>query len=99
MIYTINRRKFHMSLSCSQLGHYQLLHQIGNEEAGTIYLAQDVQLPRQVAVKVMRADDEAQESNKEVTARREQLFKHEMQIIAQLDHPHILPIFDFGTEN
>lgn len=87
-----------MPLAHSQLGHYQLLHQIGSAEAGTIYLAQDLQLPRRVAVKVMRVGAELQADNNEVVKRLEKLFTREMQALVQLAHPHILPVSDLGTE-
>jgi len=65
---------------------------------GTIYLAQDTHMPRQVALKVVGTDNESQDSG-EVSQKMEKLFYREMQTIAQLDHPHILPVYDFGREN
>ncbi len=87
-----------MSLVGSRLGHYQLLRQIGSGGMGTIYLAQDTHMPRQVAVKVVRTDDELP-ANSDASQRMEKLFYREMQAIAQLDHSHILPVYDFGKEN
>lgn len=86
-----------MSLVNSRLGRYELLRQIGSGGMGIIYLAQDTHMPRQVAVKVVRTDNELQE-NSEASQKMERLFHREMQAIAQLDHPHILPVFDFGKE-
>lgn len=84
-----------MSLEGTRLGYYQLLHQIGSGGMGTIYLAQDTHLPRQVAIKVVRTDAELYKS---ITAAEKvaRLFQHEIQAIAQLDHPHILPVIDTG---
>jgi hypothetical protein len=79
-----------MLLEGSRLGRYQLLRQVGSGGMGTIFLAQDTHMPRQVAVKVVRTDDELQHM--------ERLFHREMEAIARLDHPHILPVFDFGRE-
>jgi serine/threonine protein kinase len=87
-----------MSLAGSRLGRYQLLRQIGSGGMGTIYLAQDTHMPRQVALKVVGTDNDLQDSG-EVSQKMEKLFYREMQAIAQLDHPHILPVYDFGKEN
>src|SRR5258708_17382657 len=84
-----------MSLANSHLGRYQPLRQFGSGGTGAMYLAQDTHMPRQVAVKVVSLDDALQRSNT-VTQRVENLFHDEMQALAQLDHPHILPVFDFG---
>ena len=61
---------------------------------GTVFLAQDQQISRQVAIKVVRIDDEM--SNREAAQRMEQLFLREVQAISHLDHQHILPIYDSG---
>ena len=87
-----------MSLEGCQLGYYQLLHQIGRGGMGVIYLAQDTHLPRQVAVKVMRTDAELYD-NSTTAQKKARLFQREVQTIAQLDHPHILPVFDSGEQS
>jgi serine/threonine protein kinase len=86
-----------MLLAQSSLGHYQLLRPIGGSGTGTMYLAQDARTSRQVAVKVVRLDETLQEKG-EIAERLEKLFVREMQSIAQLDHPHILSVLDFGQE-
>ncbi|HXR65854.1 MAG TPA: protein kinase [Ktedonobacteraceae bacterium] len=86
-----------MLLAHFSLGHYQLLRPISSGGTGTIYLAQDSRTSRQIAVKVVRLDDTSQEKG-EIAERLEKLFVREMQSIAQLDHPHILSILDFGQE-
>jgi len=55
---------------------------------GEVYLAEDEQLRRQVAIKVM------QEEYPDPDAAR--LFQREARAIAMFNHPHILPLFDFG---
>jgi hypothetical protein len=54
----------------------------------TVYLATDVKHRRQVAVKVMRPELAAT-----LGAER---FLREVEIAAQLSHPHILPVHDSG---
>ena len=57
---------------------------------GAVYRARDVRLARQVAVKVVRPD--LIDDN---DARRR--FRREAQLVARLQHPGIVSIFDFGT--
>jgi serine/threonine protein kinase len=86
-----------MSLANTQLGHYKLLRMIGSGGMGEVYLAEDTRIGRQVAIKVVNVemqDYPGSESAK--TASR--LFEREMKAISALDHPHILPLFEFGEE-
>jgi serine/threonine protein kinase len=73
-----------------QNGRYQLLRLIGQGAMGKVYLAQDTRINRQVAIKVINPyhGDEA-------TNDAARLFQREAQTIAKLNHPHILPLFDF----
>ena len=68
---------------------YQLLHQIGSGGMADIYLAQDTLLERQVAIKIMKQDfsrsDEFQKR-----------FVLEAKAAANLFHPNIVTVFDFG---
>ena len=86
-----------MSLANTTLGHYQLLDQLGSGGTGTLYLAEDAHLSRRVAVKVVRIDDEFQQSRVDIQ-RMEKLFHEEMQPVMQLMHPSILPVFDLGQQ-
>ena len=79
------------SLDGQRLGPYRVLREIGRGGMGTVYLAvrDDDQFQKQVAVKVVkRGMDSA-----EVLAR----FRHERQILANLDHPYIARLLDAGT--
>jgi len=86
-----------MSHAGLQLGHYRLLHQVGGGAMGEIYLAEDTRLPRQVAIKIIRSEASSY-PHSEDTKELERLFQREMQAVTRLDHPHILPLFDFGEE-
>ncbi len=87
-----------MTLSELQNGRYRILHPLGSGAMGEVYLVEDTRLNRQVAIKVVRAEATASPNSK---AAREaaRLFQREARAIAQLNHPNILPLFDFGEEN
>src|SRR5215210_7754407 len=67
---------------------YRLDREIGAGGMATVYLAQDVRHDRQVAVKVLRPELAAV-----IGAER---FLAEIKLTANLQHPHILPLFDSG---
>ncbi len=71
-----------------QLGQYVVVEHIGRGGMADVWSARDERLHRTVAIKTIMADlsDEATRSR----------FEHEAHIIAALEHPHILPIYDFG---
>src|SRR5437660_10736065 len=76
---------------------YRIVRRLKSGGMGEVYLADDIQLQRQVAIKVIRADtsrysdfDEAKEAAR--------LFLREAQAIAKLDHNHILPLYEAGQE-
>lgn len=87
-----------MLLEGQQIGRYSLQQLLGSGGMGEVYLAEDAAIRRQVAVKVMRtgsaAYPESEAGNDAV-----RLFQREMKAIARLDHPHILPLFDYGEES
>jgi serine/threonine protein kinase/ribosomal protein L33 len=84
-----------MSLEGIQLGRYQLYQMLGSGGMGEVYLAEDSGLGRQVAIKVVRSEP-YYTFDLESVVRTERLFEREMKVISQLDHPHILPLFDYG---
>lgn len=79
-----------MRLDGKQLGHYQLLRLIGSGGMGEVYLAEDTRVHRQVAAKVVQVGEG--EGGTEAW----RLFLREVTAIARLDHPHILPLYDYG---
>jgi len=83
-----------MSIVGLQLGRYRLIRLIGSGGMGEVYLAEDTHIDRQVAIKLFR-----NEGSVEGTKKAARLFQREMKAIAMLDHPHILPLFDYGEES
>src|SRR5260370_9933720 len=86
-----------MTLAGQQLGHYRIIHLIKQGGMGEVYLAEDTRISRQVAVKVVREEHQPYLDD-EASQRAERLFQREMKAISQLDHPHILSVYDFGEE-
>ncbi len=84
-----------MSLEGQQLGRYHLLRLLGSGGMGEVYLAEDPRIEQQVAIKVLRAEASAY-PNIEATREASRLFLREVKVIAKLDHPNILPLFDYG---
>ena len=73
-------------------GRYRLLVPIGAGASARVYLADDITLRRQVAVKVLHAGlaDDAQ------FLRR---FRAEAQSAASLNSPHVLGVYDWGQDD
>jgi len=80
------------------IGHYILLRSIGSGGMGEVYLAEDARIHRQVAIKIVRTEASAY-PHEDSTKDAQRLFLREAKAIARLDHPHILPLFDYGEEN
>ena len=73
----------------THLGPYEILAPLGAGGMGEVYRARDTRLGREVALKVLPADL-AHDS-----ARRAR-FEQEARVLAALNHPNILGIFDIG---
>lgn len=73
-------------------GRYQVIKAIGGGGMAHVYLAHDLILDRDVAVKVLRTD---MASNDEFVRR----FIREGQAASSLNHPNIVNLYDVGDEN
>ena len=85
-----------MSLEGKQLGRYRILRLIGSGGMGEVYLAEDSQVQRQVAAKVIKIETGHTEDKAVASVLRQ--FVREATAIARLDHPNILPLYDHGEE-
>lgn len=72
-----------------QIDHYRILQHLARGGMADVFLAEDVNLGRKVAFKVM-LDVLAQDSQ------FVQRFRREAQIVAQLDHPNIVQVYSTG---
>ena len=73
------------------VGHYRILEALASGGMATVYQAEDVHLHRRVALKVFRP-----EAGETSTFLRH--FAREAQVLANLDHPHILLVHDYGEQ-
>ena len=73
------------------LGQYRIVQQIGEGGMATVYKAYQPTLNRYVALKVLPPVHAKQPGFQE-------RFQREAQAIADLRHPNILPVYDFGQE-
>lgn len=74
------------------VGPYQIINQIGMGGMATVYRAYHPEMDRYVAIKVLSYQFAMSE---EFLGR----FKQEARVIARLEHPHILPVYDVGESN
>ena len=75
-------------LSAALADRYRIEREVGAGGMATVYLSEDLRHQRRVAVKVLRPDLSAI-----VGAER---FLNEIRVTANLQHPHILPLYDSG---
>jgi serine/threonine protein kinase len=76
-------------LTGKQLGHYQIVAPLGEGGMAAVYKAYQPTMDRYVALKVLPRHFA---SDPQFIAR----FQQEAKVLAKLQHPHILPVFDFG---
>jgi serine/threonine protein kinase len=72
------------------LGRYRLLEKAGVGGMSEVWKAEDETLKRTVAVKVILGPVAADSSFRE-------RFLREARLVAGLEHPHVLPVFDYGS--
>src|SRR5574338_1134302 len=81
-----------LDLQAALAGEYSLQRELGRGGMGIVYLARDVQLDRDVAIKVLPAHLAASPAARE-------RFVREARLAAGLSHPHIVPIHRVGEAN
>jgi len=80
------------ALTGKQFGPYRIVAPVGEGGMAAVYKAYQAGVDRYVALKVLpkHLSEEAEFIGR---------FKQEAQVLAGLQHPHILPVFDFGEED
>jgi serine/threonine protein kinase/WD40 repeat protein len=74
------------------LGRYRMIRLLGRGGMGEVWLAEDTELRRQIAAKLLPSVLASDESYLHA-------FEYEARTAAALEHPHILPIHDFGEQH
>jgi serine/threonine protein kinase len=72
----------------ARFGSYDVLEEIGTGGMASVYRARQASMDRDVAIKVM---------HKSIASSEDGIlrFQREARLIARLEHPHILPVYDF----
>ena len=76
----------------STVGSYEIVGKIGRGGMATVYKGRHIRLKRDVAIKVLHPMLNEDDS----FLRR---FDREAQLVAQLEHPHIVPVYDFAEHD
>lgn len=71
------------------LGQYEIIDELAQGGMATVYRARQASMGRDVAIKVLPTNFT---HDKTFIDR----FNREVEVIAQLQHPHILPVYDYG---
>ena len=78
-------------MTISSIGRYQILSELEQGGMGVIFLAHDPFVQRSVIIKVLTYQFALEEYHRE-------FFQQEAKIIASLEHPYIVPVYDFGWQ-
>jgi serine/threonine protein kinase len=83
------------------LGGCRIIRRLGAGGMGQVYLAEQIRLKREVALKVVRPPRSrgSDEGGGGALADAPERFKLEARAIAALEHPNILQVHEFGAEN
>jgi serine/threonine-protein kinase len=76
----------------STIGRYEIRAELGRGGMATVYRAFDPRFEREVAIKLLPTDLHLDEG---LRAR----FEREAKTIAMIEHPAIVPVYDYGEEN
>jgi len=76
------------ALEAKLQAHYRVVRLLGRGGMGAVYLARDLALDREVAIKVVKADSSAREVHDRL--------RREARTAARLSHPNIVPLHAFG---
>lgn len=78
-----------------QLDNFLVKERIGKGGMATVFRAYQPNVNRDIALKVIDLSDEQSHAEEDFHRR----FAHEAEIIASLEHPYIVPVFDYGLRD
>jgi serine/threonine protein kinase len=76
----------------TQLGSYEILEELGSGGMASVYRAYHPAMDRFVAIKLIKDNLAFDKASLE-------RFKDEARLIARLEHPHLLPIYDYAADS
>ena len=79
----------------SKLGRFQIASVLGQGAMGVVYLANDPDIERPVAIKTVRPEGVGGENPQELEAR----FLKEARLAGRLQHPNIVTVYDVGRDH
>ncbi len=74
------------------IGHYRVVRPLGTGSTSTVFVAEDINLKRDVALKLFQP----RAGETQDFLRR---FAREARVVAQLDHPNIVPVYEYGEDD
>src|SRR5271163_1797481 len=74
----------------AQFGPYQIVRPLGKGGMGSVYLARDTRLDRDVALKVCHIADKPEALER---------FRREARAAANLSHPNLCPVYEFDVRD
>jgi len=84
-----------MASERNRIGKYNVVEKIAQGAMGSVYKAEDPNIKRQVAIKLVNLESLADDDIEESKAR----FKREAQAAGRLNHPNIVGVYEYGEEN
>jgi tRNA A-37 threonylcarbamoyl transferase component Bud32 len=82
------------NMAGKDLGRYHVIEPLGKGGMASVYKAFDSTLERNVAIKIIRSDAIVGDEQAQFLVR----FQREARALAQLDHPYILKVLDYGEQ-
>lgn len=76
----------------SSFGRFRIVRRLGAGAMGEVYLAEDAQIERRVAIKTVRVEPDAEVPAEDLRAR----LAREAKAAGQFVHPHVVTLFDAG---
>ena len=83
-----------MAEEIKSLGRYEIKGVLGKGAMGLVYDGVDPKLNRRVAIKTILTSKLSADSARMANLR----FQREVRAVARLNHPHVVQVYDFGTE-